>query len=74
MGFVRDSGMSCNALYTAAAWAIFYGTMFVIAEVHMRIVDKNLGLDPPRSYLPPPMKRLFGKDAPVKNWKQKLLS
>ena len=65
MGFVHESGMSCNALYTSLAWFVFYAAMFVIMEVHMRAVDKQLELVPKRSYLPPPVKRLFGHDAPV---------
>jgi len=70
MGFVKESGMSCNALYTAAAWTVFYILMFVVMEVHMRANDKFLNLDPPRTYLPPPTKRLFGRDAPVSFWRQ----
>jgi hypothetical protein len=65
MGFVKESGMSCNALYTTMGWVIFYILMFVIMEVHMRAVDRELELVPPRSYHPPPVKRLFGRDAPV---------
>jgi len=35
----------------------------------MREVDAELNLDPPRSYLPPPVMRVFHKNAPVRNQK-----
>jgi len=67
MGFVKDSGMSCNALYTAGAWLTFYIIMFIIMEVHMRGVDREMKLFPKRSFTPI-TKRLFGRDAPVSNY------
>jgi len=34
-------------------------------QIHLRFVDKKLGLKPPRSYLPPPVMRIFHVNAPV---------
>jgi hypothetical protein len=36
-----------------------------IFQVHSRMVDKQLNLKPKRSYLPPPVMRVFHKNAPV---------
>lgn len=65
MAWVDQSGFSCNVAYTVTFWLIFVVSCYVIMELNMRKTDKQLKLVPRRTYLPPPVKRLFTREPPV---------
>lgn len=65
MAWVDQSGFSCKVAYTVTFWLIFVVLCYVIMELNMRKTDKKLKLVPRRTYLPPPVKRLFTREPPV---------
>ncbi|CAL8132830.1 unnamed protein product [Orchesella dallaii] len=56
--------LNCTSLYIYIAFLVVQLAFTIGMEIHMRNVDKELNLRPPRSYLPTPVMRLFHKDAP----------
>ncbi|ODN06410.1 hypothetical protein Ocin01_00311 [Orchesella cincta] len=74
MAFVNQSGFSCNVAYTTIFWLLFVITCYVLMEMDMRKADKKLHLVPRRSYLPPPVKRLFTKEPPGREFRLTMLA
>ncbi|ODM90150.1 Ferric-chelate reductase 1 [Orchesella cincta] len=62
--FILLASMTCSGFVALIFLIIFQILFYASMEIHMRNVDKLLKLKPPRSYLPPPIMRLFHKDAP----------
>ncbi|ODN06409.1 Ferric-chelate reductase 1 [Orchesella cincta] len=74
MAFVNQSGFSCNVAYATIFWLFFVITCYSLMEVNMRKTDRSLHLVPRRTYLPPPVKRLFTKEPPGRNFRLGMLA
>ncbi|ODM99042.1 Ferric-chelate reductase 1 [Orchesella cincta] len=74
MAFVNQSGFSCKVAYTTIFWLLFVITCYVLMELDMRKADKKLHLVPRRTYLPPPVKRLFTKEPPGREFRLAMLA
>ncbi|CAL8099353.1 unnamed protein product [Orchesella dallaii] len=74
MAFVNQSGFSCNVMYTTILWLVFVVTCYTIMEIDMRKTDKQLHLVPRRTYLPPPVKRLFNREPPGRRFRLGMLA
>ncbi|CAL8140825.1 unnamed protein product [Orchesella dallaii] len=55
---------NCESFYIYVAFLVVQFLFYALMENHMRKVDNQLHLTPPREYFPVPMMRIFHKDAP----------
>ncbi|CAL8099344.1 unnamed protein product [Orchesella dallaii] len=74
MAFVDQSGFSCNVMYTTILWLVFIVGCYTVMELNMRKTDKLLHLVPRRTYLPPPVKRLYTKEPPGREFRLTMLA
>ncbi|CAL8147443.1 unnamed protein product [Orchesella dallaii] len=56
--------LNCISLVIYIVFLMVQLAFTIGMEIHMRNVDKELNLSPPRSYLPTPVMRIFHRDAP----------
>ncbi|ODM89602.1 hypothetical protein Ocin01_17080 [Orchesella cincta] len=65
--------LNCTSLIVYIAFLAVQLRFTLDMEVHIRPGDDELALQPPRSYLPSPVMRLFHRDAPHANFRMWIL-